>query len=101
MIGVVVGGGDGIDKPEALGLNHALTDAGVGLVSRCILQGKGVGEVGIEKDMTAMPLEQKTRLSEPPEAEEVVVDVARGLNIGKESIVLEKGFLHELRRDRY
>jgi hypothetical protein len=67
-------------------VNHQFRHAGVGLVRRRILIGEGIGKIGIEEDVNALPLQEKSALSQPPEAEATVPYVGR-LNISQQCFV--------------
>src|SRR5882724_3590110 len=95
MVGVIVAGGDHVDKVEARRVNDALGHADVRFVGCGVLPGQRVRQIGIEQQMAAPPLHQKPALPQPPEAEIVVV-VIGGAHIGEKRVVLEDRSNHAM-----
>ena len=93
VVGVVVSGGDEVDEVEPLGGHHARRHAHVQLVGGGVFLGERVGEVGIEQEVAALPLDEKAALSQPPEPEAVVV-LRRPSYIGQQRIVGEERLDH-------
>ncbi len=97
MIGVVVARSHHIDEVEPFRGDDALRHADVRLVCRSVFMGEGIGEIGIEEQVVALPLDEKTALPQPPDVQVVWV-IASGKNVGEKFIVLEKWLNHSPRK---
>ena len=86
MVRVIVARGDAIDKIQSLRRHHALGHAHVRLVSGRVFFRQRIGQIRIEEELLALPLQQKTALAEPPEVEMLEV-LARGRHIGNKGAV--------------
>ena len=90
---MIVARGDDIDEIQTLRRDHALGHAHVRLVGRRVLFRQRIGQIRIEEEVFALPLQQKTALAEPPEMKVPEV-LARSCDIGKKRVVLKSRFDH-------
>src|SRR5579859_817804 len=95
MVGVIVAGGNDVDKVEARGIDDTLGHPDVRLVGRGVLLRQRVRQIRVEQQMTALPLHQKAALTQPPKAEIVVVLIG-GAHIGEKGIVFEDRLNHAI-----
>ena len=93
MVDVIVTRGDDIDEIQPLGRHHAFGHADMGLVRRRVFFRQRIGQIRIEEEMMALPLQQKTALAEPPEMKVLEV-AASGCDIGEKRVILQSGFDH-------
>ena len=93
MVGVVVAGGDHINKIQLGRVNDQPGHSDVGLVGSGVFFREGIGEVGVEEQVLARPFYQKTALAEPPAGEALGVG-GRLADFGEEWLVFLEGMNH-------
>ena len=71
VVGVEVAGGGEVDHVEEVRGDDAFAEAHVRFGGGGVFFSEGVGEVGVEEEIVALPLEEKAALAEPPDAEGV------------------------------
>jgi hypothetical protein len=94
MIRVVVARRDNIYKVQSFGRNHAFGQAGVRLVRASIFVRQRVGQVGVKQQMPALPLNQKTTLAKPPDADMLVFEFSTRPHVCQKGLVLEQRLYH-------
>src|SRR5215467_2574573 len=93
MIGVIVRRGCDVCKGERYRINDKLCHSDVGFVGLAVLSCEGIGEVGIEQHVNALPLQKKTTLSQPPQTKSFILSIGSA-NVRKQDVVGLEGTNH-------
>ncbi len=93
MIRVIVGGEHHIDEIKSFRVNDALRHADVRLFCVRVFAGERIGKVRVDKEMFALPLEQKAALPQPPQVK-VFRFGASYDNIFQEELIFEQRLNH-------
>ena len=93
MVGVIMARGDNVNEVQPIRRDHRLGHPHMRLVRVRILLRQRIGQVRVEHQMSALPVQQKSALAEPPEMEMLEV-LAGGGNVRQKLVVLESWFNH-------
>jgi hypothetical protein len=89
MICVGMAAGYDINKPQPPGLHRQSGHSDVWGRLVCVFSCEGIREIGIQEQVTSLPLQEKTALPQPPKPEIVI------LPVGISDIVQELFVLHQ------